>query len=119
MVFCRMQAMLKYLTCMLGHFVFLNLQILVEFKIAQFGSLNVTEAFSSTVSFESDAPLFAGESVVYETIGGTSMAVSIFPDTFKSLSMPPFDAAPLTFTATQWSSALNTTILLAPIVKEV
>jgi hypothetical protein len=104
---------------LLYHFVFLELQILVEFKLSQFSSLNVTEAFSSTVSFESDAPHFGGESVLYETIGGTSMAVSIFPETFKSSSMPPFDAAPLTFTATQWSSALNATVLLAPIFKEV
>ncbi len=118
--FYHVYFMLKNVTFMLlYHVALLELQILVEFKISQFSSLNVTEAFSSTVSFESDAPHFGGESVLYETIGGTSMAVSIFPDTFKSLSMPPFDAAPLTFTATQWSTALNATVLLAPIFKEV
>jgi hypothetical protein len=97
----------------------MHLQILVEFKIAQFGSWNATEAFSVSASFESDAPLFAGEAVEYETIGGTSMAVSIFPDTFKSATLPPFDRAPLTFAATQWSSALNAIVSSAPIVKEV
>ena len=75
-------------------------------------------ALTANISIATDAPALVGASTVaFEAIGGSSTLLRVDAAAFASMSLAPFNAAPLALTATQWSGTLNAAVAAIPIQK--